>query len=57
MLFIRKKRYLMPQNGGYGGLIALFLAANEGRPSETLKIGFSDGLMYGGIQGRRFSVI
>lgn len=46
MLFIRQKRYLMPQNGRYSGLIALFLAADEGRPSETLKVGFQTASIY-----------
>ena len=42
--FYQAKKVLNAPNGGYGGLIALFWAADEGRPSETLKVGFSDGL-------------
>lgn len=38
--FYQAKKVLNAPNGGYGGLIALFLAADEGRPSETLKVGF-----------------
>ena len=44
--FYQAKRYLMPQNGGYGGLIALFLAVDKGRPSETLKVGFQTASIY-----------
>ena len=38
--FYQAKKVLNAPNGGYGGLIALFLAVDKGRPSETLKIGF-----------------
>ena len=38
--FYQAEKVLNTQNGGYSGLIALFLAADEGRPSETLKVGF-----------------
>ena len=38
--FYQAEKVLNAPNDGYGGLIALFLAADEGRPSETLKVGF-----------------
>ena len=38
--FYQAKKVLNAINGGYGGLIALFWATDEGRPSETLKAGF-----------------
>jgi hypothetical protein len=38
--FYQERTVLNASNGRYGGLIALFLAADEGRPSETLKVGF-----------------
>ena len=44
--FYQAEKVLNAQNGGYGGLIALFLAADEGRPSETLKVGFQTASIY-----------
>lgn len=39
--FYQAKKVLNAPNGGYGGLIALFLAADEGRPSEIISDGLS----------------
>ena len=44
--FYQAKKVLNAPNGGYGGLIALFWAADEGRPSETLKVGFQTASIY-----------
>ena len=39
--FYQVKKVLNAPNGGYGGLIALFWAADEGRPSEIISDGLS----------------
>ena len=39
--FYQAKKVLNAPNGGYSGLIALFLAADEGRPSEIISDGLS----------------
>ena len=44
--FYQAEKVLNAPNDGYGGLIALFLAADEGRPSETLKVGFQTASIY-----------
>ena len=46
MLFIRQKKYLMPQTADTAALSRFFLAADEGRPSETLKVGFQTASIY-----------